>query len=548
MAFRVQTRAIWGVKLLLRGPGVFFASDVVSFKATYTINALPEATVTLPLGREFFTGGYSNAYALLSGAIDARTPVYLLTTVLPADSIPAKLNIANMNTCLFAGYIHSIQEVVSGNAVALQVELRHWLSDLHFSSTLSAMSHPSNPKDTIYNPLLLAGGAGGSLSYTAAGLPEAMLDPELVKEDVWRYAIVPFLDFLSGEDRINTDVFATPGNDTNDSIVRKALSSFGVSILKLNQVTLGDYIDQVAEAIIDHLWGFVDQKSSDQFFDRQAQLTFFGKLTELAQEFFFAIIPFPLFYRVVPLTLGLVQHWNPYPDRHVIVTNDEIIGMQIQNNLMPVPMRATGIYTGVHSFAGTALDKPEEANANYIGGWYIAHPDPGYGLITILRPPPYLALPYEPSAYSVAAAGGVYEPISSLRNRTQVNKSLRQQQKILQSGKFNVLDYLAQYYYIQSKLASRRGYLTCPLRGDICPGSTIGIALEDGEFVPSYIDSSRLFGTVVSVIYSASEDDPPTTTYVLAGIRTAAERLDINSSLLWHPLYANQFLGSPHLM
>ena len=548
MLFRVQTRAVLDVKLIVRGPGVFFATDVSSFKVTYSLNTIPEAVLTIPLGREFFTGGYSNAYALLSGAIDDRTPVFLLVTVLPADSPPDKINIANMNTYLFAGYIQNIQEVVSGENILLQVNLRHWLSDLHFSSTLSAMSHPNNPKDTIYNPLLLAGGAGGAINYTVSGLPEVFISPLAAKGDFWRNAIAPFLGFLASIDRINTDVFATPGNDTQDFIVHKALFSYGISILQLNPVTLGDYIDQVSEAMVSHLWGLLDQKASDQFFERQARLTFFGKLTELAQEFFFAIVPFPLFYRVVPFTLGLMSHWNPYPDRQVIVTNDEIIGMQVQYNTLPVPMRAVGIYTGVESFAGTALDKPEEAVMNYIGGWYIAVPDPGYGIIIILKPPPYLALPYEPSAYSVAAAGGVYAPISSMRNRKQVDKSRRQQQAILRRGRFNVLDYLAHYYYIQSKLAGRTAYLTCPFRGDICPGSTIGIALEDGEFVPHYIDSTFLYGTVMSVIYSASPEEAPTTTYVLAGLRTAREMTDINTSIPMHPLYANQFLGCPHLM
>ena len=548
MLFNVQTRAILGVKLVLRGPGVSFATDVTSFKVTYSINSLPEAVVTLPLGREFFTGGFSNAYALLSGAVSAQTPTFLLVTILPADAIPGKINIANVDTCLFAGYIQSVQEAISGNTIVLQVKLRHWLSDLHFSSTMSAMSHPTNPKDTIYNPLLISGTAGGALNYTPAGLPGTLISPQAAKNDFWLNAIVPFLDFLASTDRINTEIFATPGNDATGNIVRSALFSYGVSLLQLNPITLGDYIDQVSESMVDYIWGFVDQKASAQFFDHQARLTFFGKLVELAQEFLFAIVPYPLYYRVVPFSLGLMAHWNPYPDRNVIVTNDEIVGLQVQADNLPVPLRATGLYTGVSSFAGTALDKPEESAMHYIGGWFISYPDPGYGLITILQPPPYLALPYEPSAYSVTAAGGVYAPVSSIRNRSQLNKALRQQQAILRRGKFNVLDYLAHYYHIQTRLAGRTAYLTCPIRGDICPGSTIGIALEDSQFVPSYIDSTYLFGTVMSVIYSANENEAPTTTYVLVGLRTWNELFDINLSLLFHPLYANQFIGGPHLL
>jgi len=544
MLFSVQTRAVLGVKLVLRGPGVSFATDVESFKITYSLNALPEAILTLPLGREFFTGGFSNAYAIISGAISAGTPTFVLINIRPADAFPGKLNIANLDTCLFAGYIQSIQEVITGGTISLQVKLRHWLSDLHFSSTMSAMSHPANPKSTLYNPLLISGGAGGALSYTVTGLPSILISPQEAKKDFWLNAIVPFLGFLASVDRINADIFATPGNDATGDIVRRALFSYGVSLLQLNGITLSDYIDQVAESMVEYLWGLLDQKATDQFYERQARLTFFGKLVELAQEFLFAIVPFPLYYRVVPFALGLSQHWNPYTDRPVIVTNDEIIGIQIQADNLPVPLRATGLYSGVSSFAGTALDKPEEANMNYIGGWFIAYPDPGFGLVTILQPPAYLSLPHEPSAYTY------YMPVamSMRKGRARPSKYFRQQQAILRSRRFNVLDYLAHYYHIQTNLAGRIGYLTCPFRGDICPGSTIGIMLENGQFVPSYIDSTYLFGTVMSVIYSGGPQEPPTVTYVLAGLRTVQEMSNINLTLPFHPLYANQFLGYPHLI
>lgn len=553
MTLGIYNRVLRDCKLVFAANGVYFPLDVVSFEINYSINAIPTATVVVPLGREFFSGGISNAYATLTGFIWSHTPAFIYFSVGIADPFPNKTAISNYNGIIFAGYMHNVKEMVSGTDLMMVIELQHWLSDLTHSSTLSAMSHPSNPKDTIYNPLLTFDTGGGFLSYTPMGVGENLINPYYASEDFWRFGIVPFLAFLSGQDRINTNLFLNPGNDAFGFLVKRALFSFGFSRLKVNKFTTGGSFTEVVLSMIDKLWGITDQKADSSFFDAHAKLNFWDKLIELSQSFFFAIVPFPLFYRVVPFTLGLADHWNPYVfDRPYIITSDEILQFSLDVEKVKVPLRALGIYTGVRSYAGAALDKPEESSMNYIGGWFIQVPDPGFGLIQIVQPPDYLNLPYEPSAYTVAAAGGLYSPVSSLRSPLERNKWLAAQQHIVRNAKFNFLDHLARYYYVQTRMIGRKALLVCPFRGDISPGSTIAFAIDEGSvfgsYVPASVDGGILFGTVISVTYKASSSEPPTTTYTLMGVRSYPEFFNLNFSLNYHPLYENYFKGSPHLL
>ena len=553
MTLGVYNRVIRDCKLVFWGSGVYFPLDVISFEVTYSINAIPTATVTVPLGREFFSGGISNAYATLNGFILSHTPAFLYFSVGIADPFPNKTTIANHNGIIFAGYMHNVREMVSGTDLVMVIELQHWLSDLTHSSTLSAMSHPSNPKDTIYDPLLTFDTGGGFLNYAPMGVGENLVNPHHAAEDFWRFGIVPFLAFLSGQERINTDLFLNPDNDAIGYLVKRALFSFGVSKLRINEFTTGSSYVEVVFSMIDKLWGITDQKASASFFDAHAKLNFWDKLVELSQDYFFAIVPFPLFYRAVPFTLGLADHWNPYaPDRPYIIPPDEILQFSLEVEKVKVPLRALGIYTGVRSYAGAALDKPEEASMNYIGGWFIQFPDPGFGLIQIVQPPDYLNLAYEPSAYTVAAAGGLYAPVSSIRSPAERMRGMLAQQHIIRNAKFNFLDHLARYYYVQTRMIGRKAQLVCPFRGDICPGSTIAFSTDDnsvfGSFVPASVDGGILFATVISVTYRASSSDPPTSTYTLLGVRSLPEFTNLNFSINYHPLYSNYFIGSPHLL
>mgnify|MGYP001156624912 FL=1 len=525
----IYVKRVFDCKLRLSGGYTF---DVSSFSANYALNGIPTAEVILPLGREFDTKLLSNSYSFLTSSFIDR-PAYLYLSFLDnSEGVGLNPNISTGTYLVFAGYPSNVQYVKTADNLQLKVTLRHWLSDLDFASTLSAASHPSNPKTLICNPKLQFGGLGSGLGFALAGIAQSIINPTYAAANLWGNAIFPFLRQLVLADRVNNSLFGT-GNDCLNRAVLRALSSWMYSILPLNIAALGM---TGVQRIMDSLVGLLDQNSADQFVSELAGTTLWKKLLDFARQFLFTIVPFPLYYRVEPIVLGLSNFYTTIPA-------SEILHITTVLDRPTVPTRAVGVYGSFTPLLGSAIDNPEEASIDLIGGWYISS-SLGYGLVEVLQAPRFLSGPFEPAYFTRAAVGGITDKTPLMRSPALRDLGVLEVQKNATLAHYAVLDELAHYYYIVKQLSNRTAVVTCPFRMDICPGSTVRLALYSQEQIP--FEDGYLYGMVDSINYSLSDGESPKTIYNILGVRNQAEFVHPDFSTVHHPFYGIYFIGGMH--
>jgi len=504
--------------------------DVSSYRVSYSLNSIPTATVRIPLGREFNTEGISNGFLMLTNTF-VDQPCYLVFSVRDAsEGFGLNPYISNGTYVLFAGYPTGVAFVKTSESIQLEVTLRHWLSDLDFASAMSSSSHPSNPKNLIYNPKLQFGGAGSGLNYALAGLVQNVINPYYAAEGFWSNALFPFLASLVRADRIN-NVGGT-GNDCLNFAVMRALSSWRFSYLPLNIANLG--IIGVSK-FIDSFVGLLDLQSAEKHLDSLAGTTIWKKLLEYASQYMFTIIPFPMYYRVEPVVLGLSNFYKAIP-------SSEILALTANLDRPSVPTRAIGVYSEMTPLAGSAIDNAQEAKTNLIGGWYIG--STGYGLVEVVQAPPCLDGPYNPAYFTRAAVGGINKKTPLLRSPAIRDLGVLELQRNSALAHFNVLDTLAHYYYITKQLVHRKATVVCPFRMDICPGSTVRLDIVSSESIP--FESGYLFGTVADVTYIMDPGNSPKSIYNIIGVRNPVEFNSWDFSTTYHPFYGVYFIGGGH--
>ena len=94
--------------------------------------------------------------------------------------------------------------------------------------------------------------------------------------------------------------------------------------------------------------------------------------------------------------------------------------------------------------------------------------------------------------------------------------------------------------YMDEFLSGRTGVLVGPLRGDICPGSSIR--------VQGVADVGDWYGTVQGVsFYIDAEEQRALTSFDVAYMRSASENTHNNTSVARHPLYKDTWVGAPLL-
>lgn len=541
----VSRRRVVSCTLVLSGNGRFLIVEASGFNITYSLNDVPNATVAIPLGREAFSGNISPGYLLLSD-IFYRVPAFLFLTIRNDDGTFDTWNISTGTYLLFAGYITKVMAEQTAASVVLQIALKHWLFDLDNTSTLSAMSHPGNPTDLLYNPLLHVYGAGGGLSKQF--LPEALINPTIAKKNFWSNAVYPLLRYLASIDRINVSLFMNPDNDGMNNLVKTTLSYYTNSLLSLSPA-LGSYADLLILDMINGLTGVFDQRTTEQFVDSLAHQTLWNKLKELGSEFFFTVVPYPTNYQIVPTPFALSYVYLP-TGGPVSIFSHEILGVEVNATPPAIPLRAVGVYSSrFATIAGANLADVPELNSDISQqGWYVEYPDPGVGTIKILTAPRYLQQIFEPSIYMKDATGYNSAHLCSSKDPQARKQGIAIQQKYLASGYGNILDRLAHFYYVIEQTQNKILSVRCPFRGDIAPGSNISVAGDNNNFLPSEFNEGILYGTVLAVTYSKSPgDEIPYTTYTLGFVRNKGEFLNSNYSLVEHPFYYPIWYGGPHL-
>jgi len=511
--------------------------DIVDFQCTYTINKIPKAVATIPVGREVKTLLASRSH-ILSTATQIQIPTNIYVNI--SYGAGATNTVLPVGTYLiFAGWTTGIGYRHSYGGLQMSLEVTHWLSALTFSSTLLEGTHPQNPAQFTHNyRVRLRPEDRGHLFPDTLG--SDFFAPDDVTEDLWGKCILPFFNFLTTGRRLDQDVV---GGDKNDSLggdCANALALFQGDELPLD---IGDVpADEVASAIGRHVcWRTMQPTSDLQALTALAQTTVWSKLVgEMAPSLGFAVIPFAHKASVVPFVPGLQSHWAPRSDFTFMAR--DLDSNEMNMNLIR-PLRAWGFSVG-HGGRWGDVTQAEAWDAARMGGWYVGRDD---GLIVIKQALPWLAEFADLSAFTNLTAGiaadgiradGFNFPAEGTPPEKAAVKEVRKRQLTL-------LDKLAHAGYVTEMLRNRVGRISGPFRFDVCPGSTVKIEGTAGNFLGGLDPHGEpKFATVLQVSYVISaQQSKATTVFDLVHLRTETENGNEDTSVERHPLYDRVWTG-----
>lgn len=283
---------------------------VAAVQVNYELNALPSATVVIPLGREGYSGTPSPAHSELLSLVEPQA-ASLKVEVSRRTGVAKTLGVPEGIFTLFKGYTGSFGYRKSNDppVAAFQMPLMHWLSDLDYASVFSAWSHPSNP--SIYSTGAIVthhGSMGTAISYGAADVDES-ISAANIAEEFWTRALRPFFLSLTKQDGLEILEQSLARSNAANAVAGAALrniSSYPGLVLQAGKDA------NLSQLIQDDLRTRLGDVAA------LAGSTFWGMLVgNLAGEYLFAISPRIGDAIVVPFAAGA-------QDTYLTIAADEI--------------------------------------------------------------------------------------------------------------------------------------------------------------------------------------------------------------------------------
>lgn len=576
----------------------YWIFDVVEFDCSYELNSIPVCNVLLSAGREATSLLPANIHYALD-SIRTNIPIFIYVTgtefyklsrseesrrLWPDSAITPKI---------FEGRVVSISfEEVYTKSVLISVVAKNWLCDLDFSSVLSDRATVTTP-NIYYNrafvpiPADMSGGLQAP-AWTSELVPFRFINPEVIASDVWgsslgNLGVLGYLRYLALQDLflINDFNFTQAAPINTGRLPYLALNRFepvvpgptgqpgyyfGVNLpLFIAGGNLMSAVDVLSANMAtafsrETIYSHVSQSEGEP------GPTFWSKLINVyCSNLQTAIVPMVDRALFVPYIPGF-----RYPYKKIYTSECVAVSFTAE---LPRPIAGVSLLTSsVYNWSGGFSSNPggditSQANPRAIGGMFVS-PDPvevatGQFIFT-----------YGPSWTTLGT--GLNE-IAAMDQRTAAivfgSTAINPGQDVGTFGavrlastyvtfRESILNGLARAAYIYNKLRLRNGYIICPFRLDIAPGSTIQIDLPHERFTridesnPEYQPPPGInpFDPTISTIFAEvrgvrlklnSEDKTAATILLLSNIRSASENRNSGTSIDYHPIWATFWNGAP---
>jgi len=491
-----------------------YTLDVTSISCSFAPNALPSATLIIPLGREGRTGMQSYGH-LLAATFSNPIPVKVYISINSYSTTVTGLRPAG-TYLLFSGFIIGAAYKKTATGTQLEITAIHWAVATTFSSMLSSQLSPNSAFDLSFAlPFRVGNGVGPDVATAFENFFKSNMT------DLWSEGIQPFIAALLSEGRFAPTKTVTCLNELikNDNKNDTCKTIFNTGFLGQLQFKAG-FAGNIAQDIHNDLLEAVgDTKGITRF---MAANTVWSFLESLAKRYFFSIIPFPDAVKIVPTIDVMRNAWTPRFGYSILL--EDIISIVPQYVATP-PVRAVVCYGNMESEsnAANAGDSPI-AWSCFVGR--------DSGMIFYMPLPPYIQMEVTATTKNAVndigkkAIGTAVAPKSRVRNK-QENKDRSD---------------FAQLYYTRLVLQNRKATIACPLRFDICPGSTIRIIGPSVAYVADV--GEPFYGYVNEVKYSIDcQNKIAATIYKLSYLRSEQENAQDAYSLAEHPLYQTSWYG-----
>lgn len=529
------------------GPPERKTLEVCRCVGRFPLNAQPNCSITLPLGREAQSLRAAPIHAILDG-LTYKQKVEVWAKLEPLSQLNARAsNLLPVKPFkVFEGSTVGFGYERTGESVSYQIELEHWLSDLSYASCVSAASAPTNPASMIFSALTVGPeteeGVAASGGFTGLTIGEEFLTEKNVITDFWGKALQPFLLALAASETfVETDAAFDTGFDLNDisgnlAAVRalkriEPLPGPGYARgvpLPLDPKAYGGDMEIVAEQI--------SASMSNETIEMVASHTIWDKMVQYASDYLFAISPLVDRALVVPFIPGLRSTYKTiYADEYDYAkTSGE----------MPRVLRGVGIYGGGNFEGGADLsgDEALDYEGFSVGGYFEGAKS---GQILFKQCPSWMVNTSFSNAHT--ASGGNAGVRGNAINPGVGAAPANPGPKDKAVANAVLMDKYAEALYVYEVLKHRSGDIGGPFRMDIAPGSNIRLEGCGEKFLGvNDLLGQELWAVVLQVDFFLDADRGTAgTAFRLAHLRNRAENAMRGASVDRHPIWNSLWTGAP---
>jgi hypothetical protein len=483
----------------------------ISIYTEFSLNAIPTATVSLPVGYDGETA-IDSIVEKQTNFFKFRTPISLWVSydidneeVKEDDQDWIKSGLEG-GVKVFEGYIAGFGYERSVSGLAFTVSVEHWLSDLASSSALSGAAHSSTPGDMQRSALLKRSGTSGQNNAVTGFKWVSDVLPEEIT-DLWEKGYKKIYTELCNSDAlVGLDTSGDDGLKKNSSglkALKRMYSSNAELIITPFPNVRQNVVEEIRNTTIDSLSG----------------QTLWDNLITASATFMFAISPHVEDAEVFPFCPS-VKHKTPYKE----IYKSDITNISFSGDC-PRAIRAVCL------MYGTAVRTlPGQGVQDFITvGKYINEENPEMEGTVIYR--------NCPSWISNSITQGV--PIKEIPTGSNPETS---QGEIIYDA-LDIRNKYAKTIYGFEILRGRQGTITGPLRQDIGVGSYVRIELP--ESLHSESKGLYMKGIVLKVVSSlVAQSSQSSTTLTVGYLRMEDEKeIEMDS----HPLYSTMWSGSSNL-
>ncbi len=184
--------------------------EVIHYTGSFAINEIPQAVCALALGRDARDGERRAKIHSAAKGLRSMLKAKVFMTM-EGEYKPDGTKWPKGEQLIFAGYFTGFgyQKIrgMGGGKVYFVAHLIHWLADLGFTSTLSSISHPSNPASLTFPSIVSPfpggeGGGGGQGIFIAELIGHSQIMANLAAGDLWG-ALKGFMCSMAGWEGFN---------------------------------------------------------------------------------------------------------------------------------------------------------------------------------------------------------------------------------------------------------------------------------------------------------------------------------------------------------
>jgi hypothetical protein len=502
----------------------------------YELNAIPQASATLAVGRDF-KNQPSPVHTLIENFVNrAPCQIYITPNALGQSGSSAMqggdLGLSGDEVRIFDGFVTAAGFSRSRGNAQFTIQMEHWLSEMAFSSVFSKSSHPSNIGDFSYGAISPVDDSGAN--FYSYSLADKYVNGSTIESDFWGDAVKQFLTKLCNRDNFFARVpggAVEPGGKNDQALA--ALNRFGGPYqqkLGLDLKTDADITNSIR----------IQVASSVSHASQIAHQTLWDMLIGMfCSQFLFSIVPRVEDAIAAPFMAG-------YREQYLTITTNEETQVEWMRGLGR-PLRAVGIMAFASASTGALKSGQGAPPAVGVGGYFEPDPD-SKGVIIVKQGPDWTARLYSPSLYASASAGAKGNAIGTAvqPGGPKVNDVPGDVKKRLTDAINPFLKKYAQAHYALEKLRTRQAVCSGPFRLDIAPGSVLKIENEAEQHIGGDAFAAPFYAHVARVSIAVDGEQPMIgTSFHLSHIRSEKENGDDKTSIKAHPLYKETFKGCP---